>query len=187
MKVAFLDRDGVINYEKKYVHQISDFEFINGSIEALRNIVSLDFSIIIVTNQSGIGRGYYSLEQYESLTKWYLTQLRERGVGILDVLHCPHVPIGGQGISRTLCNCRKPKPGLIERACRQYPINLNKSFMVGDKVSDVLCAKNAGLERSALVRSGHLLDEEDIKVRNVPIFDHLFQFSEALRNGLWLK
>jgi D-glycero-D-manno-heptose 1,7-bisphosphate phosphatase len=144
MKVAFLDRDGVINKDAGYTYKIDDFEFIDGCIDALKTIQEKNYQIIIVTNQSGIGRGYYSEAAYQKLTCWYCKQLLNQGITITDVFHCPHSP-------EDLCACRKPKEGLFLQAAKKYSIDFSNSFMVGDKVSDLQAAHAAGISRLVLI------------------------------------
>ncbi|MGS2717388.1 D-glycero-beta-D-manno-heptose 1,7-bisphosphate 7-phosphatase [Eionea flava] len=146
MKVAFLDRDGVINVDHGYVHCVDRFEFLPGVIKALQLLVANGFSLIVVTNQSGIGRGYYSEADYQKLTHWYVSELAKHKVNILDVFHCPHSP-------EENCDCRKPKSGLFDQACEKYAINMEKSLMVGDKLSDIEAAISAGVAFRYLVGS----------------------------------
>lgn len=144
LKVAFLDRDGVINNDLGYVYQIDDFEFAEGSIEALKLLQDNGFSIIVITNQSGIGRGYYSERDYQVLTEWYVQRLVEKGIVITDVYHCPHVPEDN-------CICRKPKAGLFLQALSRHSVDLSSSLMVGDKLSDIAAANIAGVKQSYLI------------------------------------
>lgn len=155
MKVAFLDRDGVINNEVNYLHKIEDFEYTYRCVDALKKIQSLGYKIIVVTNQAGIAKGYYSEQDYQKLTSWYVKDLAKKGVEILDVIHCPHHPEGivdGLGIS---CICRKPEPGMILSMVDKYNVNLSASVMIGDKVSDIEAADTAGIPVRILVKSGH--------------------------------
>jgi D-glycero-D-manno-heptose 1,7-bisphosphate phosphatase len=138
IKVAFLDRDGVINIDHGFVHTPEKFEFLPSTVEALRLLNFHGFTIIIITNQSGIGRGYYSELDYQWLTQWYVNVLADQGVVIRDVFHCPHAPADN-------CDCRKPKSGLFLQALDKYSVDLNHSFMVGDKVSDITAAKSIGV------------------------------------------
>jgi len=152
IKIIFLDRDGVINKEVDYLFKIQNFKFIDGVFEACINFLQLGYKIIIVSNQSGISRGYYTESDYQKLTKWMLTQFNKNGVDILDTLHCPHS-------IETNCNCRKPKPGMFNYATSLYNIDLNKSWMIGDKETDITAANSAGISNTILVRSGHKIEE----------------------------
>ncbi|MDC3375296.1 D-glycero-beta-D-manno-heptose 1,7-bisphosphate 7-phosphatase [bacterium] len=152
IKTIFLDRDGVINKDINYLHKIKDFQFIDGTFEACKYLCNLDYKIIIITNQSGIGRGFYTESDFKILTNWMVSQFMENNIEILDVFHCPHSP-------NSNCNCRKPKPGLIFKAKEMYKINLEKSWMIGDSERDILAANSAGIFNTALVRTGHPFDE----------------------------
>ena len=143
-KVIFLDRDGVINIDKHYVYKIDDFEFCENIFETCTYFQDLGYQIIIITNQSGIGRKYFTQANFDKLTQWMLNEFKSNKVEILDVFHCPHVPNDN-------CNCRKPKPGMIEKACEKYDIDLDNSWMIGDKESDINLAYNAGIKNSILI------------------------------------
>lgn len=144
MKALFLDRDGVINLDKGYVSKIEDFLWCDDVFKALLGFKKLGFSFFIITNQSGIGRGYYSLAEFESLTKWMLSELEKHEIEIKKVYFCPHSPDEN-------CLCRKPKPGMILEACSEFSIDLNSSIFVGDKQSDIECAKSANVGVSYLL------------------------------------
>ena len=152
IKTIFLDRDGVINKEKNYLHKIEDFEFINGVFEACQYLESLNYKIIITTNQSGISRDYYTESDFQKITKWMLRQFNNNSIDILDVIHCPH-------LSSDFCDCRKPKPGMLLSAMTKYNINMEKSWMIGDKEEDILAANAANITNTILVRSGHKINE----------------------------
>ena len=152
IKTIFLDRDGVINNEVNYLHKICDFEFIEGVFDALLYFQRLGYKTIIITNQSGISRGYYTENDYQILNRWMLGKFNERGVKILDTFHCPHGP-------KSTCECRKPKPGMLKKAQEKHNIDMTKSWMIGDKEVDVRAANAAGIQNTILVRSGHLIDE----------------------------
>lgn len=145
MKVAFLDRDGVINKDTGYLYKVDEFEFIPGCVAALKQLADKGYRLMIVTNQSGIGRGYYTEQDYQALTTWYRGELLVQGVPIQGVYHCPHSP-------ESECDCRKPKAGLFRQALRQHPeINFSQSLMVGDKLSDLTAASRIGIHRLILV------------------------------------
>jgi D-glycero-D-manno-heptose 1,7-bisphosphate phosphatase len=146
MKVAFLDRDGVINKDAGYIYKINDFEFVDGCIDALKIFQEKNYKIIIVTNQSGIGRGYYSEADYQKLTRWYCQQLLSQGITVTNVFHCPHAPA-------SLCDCRKPREGLFLQAAQKYAIDFSSSFMVGDKISDLQAAKKVGVHKLFMLKN----------------------------------
>jgi len=154
IKTIFLDRDGVINKEVEYLFRISDFEFIDGIFDACLYFQKLGYKIIIVTNQSGIARGYYYESDYRKLTEWMLGQFKENGINILDTFFCPHGP-------DSLCECRKPKPGMLIDALYRYNISMKDSWMIGDSERDMKAANAAGISNTVLVRSGHLVDESN--------------------------
>ena len=155
-KTIFLDRDGVINKEINYLYMIDDFEFIDGIFDTCQHFQSLGYKIIIITNQSGIYRGYYTENDYQKVTQWMLTQFTNEDINILDTFHCPHGP-------DSTCNCRKPKPGMFLNAKTKYNIDMKNSWMIGDNEVDVIAANAAGIGNTILVRSGYGIDESNSK------------------------
>ncbi|MBN2430296.1 MAG: D-glycero-beta-D-manno-heptose 1,7-bisphosphate 7-phosphatase [Acidobacteria bacterium] len=153
-KAVFLDRDGVVNEDREYVSRIEDFRFIDGVFEACRELQSMGYTLVIVTNQSGIARGLYSAERYHRLTEWMLAMLAEEGIDIAGVYYCPHHPDGVVAAYRQDCRCRKPRPGMLLQAATELGLDLAHSVLVGDKEADVEAARNAGLALAILVRSG---------------------------------
>ena len=151
-KAIFLDRDGVINKEVKYLSKIKDFEFIEGVFEACLYLERLGYKLIIVTNQSGIYRGYFSEDDYSNITEWMIKKFEEKNIKILDIFHCSHGP-------QSSCKCRKPKPGMILDAKNKHNIIIEKSWMIGDKEADIQAANDAGIINTILVRSGHKINE----------------------------
>lgn len=135
-RAIFLDRDGTINVEKHYLHKIEDFEFLPGVIEGLKLLQDAGFLLIIVTNQSGIGRGYYSEEDFNVLTKWMMQTLEQSGVKITQVYFCPHLPDAMIEKYRKDCDCRKPRLGMYLKAVEDYDIDLSQSYVIGDKIRD---------------------------------------------------
>ncbi len=176
MKIAFLDRDGVINNEVNYLHKISEFKYTYKCIDAFKNILAKGYKIIIVTNQAGIAKGIFKLQDYKKLTEFYLNDLAKRNIPILDVLFCPHHPDGIIDEYSLSCDCRKPKPGMFLKAIKKYDINLEDSFMVGDKISDVEAAERAGIENLFLVNSGHKISAHT----SIPIYNNLYDISNML-------
>lgn len=152
-KAVFLDRDGTINVDYGYVHQIDDFHFIDGVIDALLQLKKKGYMLVLVTNQSGIARGYFSEEQFLQLTEWFDWSLADRGVDFDGIYYCPHHP-EGQGEYREDCDCRKPKAGMFTQAIADLNIDPTQSIMVGDKLEDLLAAENAGVKTKILVRTG---------------------------------
>ena len=155
-KAIFLDRDGVVNKEVNYLFKIEDFEFIDGIFDACLYFQNLGYAIIIVTNQSGIARKYYTENDYQTVTKWMLRQFEDNGIEILNVFHCPHGP-------ESTCECRKPKPGMFLTAKIKHNIDMEKSWMIGDKEVDMIAANSAGINHTILVRSGHSNHESNSK------------------------
>lgn len=152
-KAIFLDRDGTLNIDHGYVHHIDQFEFIEGSIDALLELKQLGYLLVLVTNQSGIARGYFSEKQFLQLTQWIDWSLADRGVDFDGIYYCPHLP-DGIGEYRQICDCRKPQPGMLLQAAAELHIDLSHSFMVGDKIEDMIAGHAAGITHTVLVRTG---------------------------------
>lgn len=141
-KAIFLDRDGTINREKNYLYKAEDFEFLPGVIEALKLLQDAGFLLILITNQSGIARGYYEEADFLSLNGWMLEELEKQGVIIQKVYYCPHLPNAKIEKYRKVCTCRKPQLGLYQQAVQEFEIDLSKSYAIGDKVRDCsICEK----------------------------------------------
>jgi len=147
-KVVFLDRDGTINVDSaNYIKSRSEFEFISGSIEAIRDLTVNGFTAIVITNQSALARGFVSPEELDAMHAVMCREVAAAGGKITDLFFCPHLPDEG-------CECRKPAPGLIVQANQRYNIDLADSIMVGDSAKDIACGRNAGCGRTVLVKSG---------------------------------
>lgn len=142
-RAVFLDRDGTINVEKHYLHKIEDFEFIPGVIEGLKLLQEAGYLLVIVTNQSGIGRGYYTESDFHKLNDWMIAELKSKGVQITKVYYCPHLPDAKIDEYRIECGCRKPKLGMYEEAVKELDIDLSRSVVIGDKIRDcAICEKS---------------------------------------------
>lgn len=139
-RALFLDRDGVVNVDKAYVYKIADFEFIDGIFDLCKSALAHEFKIIIATNQSGIARRYYTLEDFNRLTEYMIGQFKSNGIDITDVFYCPD--LSGPD--------RKPNPGMFLKARDKYCIDMKKSVSVGDKQRDIQAASNAGIIRNYL-------------------------------------
>ncbi len=141
-KAIFLDRDGTINVDKHYIHKVEDLELIPFATEGMR-LLSKNYLLIIATNQSGIGRGLYSLEDYFVVREKLTQILNQEKIKISGEYYCPH-HMEGVGEYKLDCNCRKPKTGMLERASKDFNLELNECWMIGDKLSDIMAGKNAG-------------------------------------------
>ena len=164
---VFIDRDGVINEERNYVHQISEFAFLPGAIEGLKKLQDLGYALVVVTNQAGIAKGFYTEADFERLTNHMLQKLLKDGVKISGVYHCPHHPNGVVTKFTVFCECRKPRPGMLLRAANDLGVLMEKSILVGDKISDIEAGFAAGITTNILVESGHEIEEASKDVATV--------------------
>jgi D-glycero-D-manno-heptose 1,7-bisphosphate phosphatase len=146
-RALFLDRDGVINVNHGYVHTPENFDFIDGIFDVCRQAQRLGYLLIVVTNQAGIGRGYYTEEDFLHLTEWMKQQFRQQGITIDAVYFCPDHPEHGQGQYRRDSDCRKPKPGMILKAIEQFDIDPSSSVLIGDKESDMTAGQSAKISK----------------------------------------
>jgi D-glycero-D-manno-heptose 1,7-bisphosphate phosphatase len=156
-KALFLDRDGVVNIDHGYVGRVEDFDYVPGIIEFILEGQNRGFLPFVITNQSGIARGYYSLEDFMRLSRWMVEDMRSRGVDIdMDrIFFCPHHP-------HEACSCRKPEPGMLLEARKKFSIDMSESLMVGDKESDMEAAESAGVGRLYKIESNVTPRWEDI-------------------------
>ena len=143
-KAAFLDRDGTINVDKDYLYKTEDFEYLPNVIEGLRLLQAQGFLLVVITNQSGIARGYYTEEDFLRLDKWMQDDLRSKGVEIAASYYCPHLPNGAIKQYAIKCDCRKPKIGLFEKAIKELDLNPAQCIAIGDRQRDLCFCKEAG-------------------------------------------
>jgi D-glycero-D-manno-heptose 1,7-bisphosphate phosphatase len=182
-KAAFLDRDGVINEDRAYVHRIADFKLIAGAVDALRKLRDAGFLLVVITNQSGIARGMFPESDYHVLDRYMRERLAEAGVTLDSVQYCPHLPDAELEQYRRDCDCRKPRAGMIRNAAARLNIDTAQSVLIGDRRSDVEAGRAAGVGRCFLVRSGQDLREADSAMAD-GVYDDLAQcVAELLRNG----
>lgn len=156
---VFLDRDGTINVEKEYLYRIEDFEFILGAPEAIKMLKAAGYLVVVVTNQSGVARGYYSLEEVERLHVHIQCELKKHNTCVDAFYVCSHHPTEGIGEYKKDCGCRKPKPGMLRNAADDLGIDFGRSWIVGDKLSDLRAGFKVGV-KSLLVTTGYGLSEK---------------------------
>jgi D-glycero-D-manno-heptose 1,7-bisphosphate phosphatase len=150
-RALFLDRDGVVNVEIGYLHRIEDVTFMPGIVSLCRTAMQLGYRLVVVTNQAGIARGFYSEADFEVLMAWMRGELRIQGVEFDAVYHCPYHPDHGVGEYRREHEDRKPGTGMLRRAMREFGVSLADSVMVGDRCSDIAAANSAGLRQAFLI------------------------------------
>ena len=150
---AFLDRDGVVNLDHGYVHRWEDFEFVPGAVDGLRRLQAAGYLLVIVTNQSGIARGYYDEAALARLHEQLRGHLETQGIPLAAIEYCPHLPPAHAELARYAleCDCRKPAPGMILRAARALDIDLGASLLFGDRPTDIEAGRRAGVGRCVLL------------------------------------
>ena len=179
-KAIFLDRDGTINVEKDYIYKSEDLVFEEGTIEALKTFKNLGYILIVVSNQSGIARGYFTEEDLNIFNNNMNEILKKNGVEITEFYCCPHHP-DGIGEYKKVCECRKPNNKMIEDAIEKYNIDREKSYMIGDKTSDIGAGIKSNL-KTVLVKTGYgLKDMEKIDKNETLVCENLKDFSEVLK------
>lgn len=156
IKAVFFDRDGVLNVDKDYLHTIEDFEWIDGAKESIVFLTKNNYTVFVVTNQSGIARGFYTIDDMQKLHEYMAAEIKQAGGNIEKFYFCPHLPGGKIKEFAIECECRKPKPGLLLQALREYAIDKENSFLIGDKPRDVESAAAAGI-KGYLYENGNLL------------------------------
>jgi len=186
-RAAFLDRDGVINVDHGYVHRREDFRFVPGTLAACAQLHRLGFVLVVVTNQSGIGRSLYDEDDYRRLTEWMRGEFAAAGAPLAGVYHCPHHPQAVLPQYRHACDCRKPAPGMLLAAARELSLDLGRSVLFGDKASDIEAAVAAGVpQRVLLGTDGLAMPPADLAPQATARFASLAEAagSESLRAAL---
>ncbi len=151
---VFLDRDGTINYDSDYLCDEAKLELLPGSADGIKLLNDAEFLTIVCTNQSGIARGYFSEDKLQQIHEKLKILLKEKGAFLDEIFYCPHHSDFGNEKYKKDCDCRKPKPGMIYKSLQKYDIDLQKSYVVGDKIADILFGKNLGL-KTILVLTGY--------------------------------
>lgn len=164
-KGLFMDRDGVINIDYGYVHKTEDFKFIDGIFEFTLEAIKKNYLIFIITNQAGIGRGFYNTNDFNKVTDWMNKKFLDNGVLIQKVYFSPYHPIYGKGSYKKDHISRKPRTGMIEQAKKEFDIDLSKSVLIGDKLTDIEAGNNAGIPTK-------ILFTETYKVNNYSELDY---------------
>ena len=157
---VFIDRDGTINEQMGYINHIDRFVLLQGTAEAIRLLNLHRYLVIIISNQSGVARGYFPMELLEKVHVHMKTLLEKEDAVVDGIYFCPHHPSGIIPDYRIACNCRKPGTGLIEKACKHFNIDLEKSWVIGDRCEDIELAHRSHL-KGILVRTGYGLGEID--------------------------
>jgi D-glycero-D-manno-heptose 1,7-bisphosphate phosphatase len=159
-KAIFLDRDGVLNYDYGYNFKLSKLKIINDTIDNLEFFKSKKFIFIIITNQSGLARKYYNLKEFNEFNKKILKILKLKKITIKKIYYCPHLP-------EDKCFCRKPLPGMIKKASKEFNINLKKSILIGDQKSDIEAGLNSGIVNNFLLRKKDKIKKNYIEIKSL--------------------
>lgn len=160
-KAIFLDRDGTINVDKDYLYRKEDFEYLPGAIEGLRKLSQEGFLLIVITNQSGIARGFYSKEDYLALDSWMKEDLRSKGISVVASYFCPHLPDAKIKRYKKICSCRKPGTELFWRAQKEFGIDMSRSFAIGDRMRDLSICVESGV-KGILLSGGKAPDKDTV-------------------------
>ena len=166
-KALFLDRDGVINEDLRYVHNKDEFIFTKGIFKLCRNAIQKGYLIIIITNQSGIGRMMYSLKDFKRLSFWMVREFSKQKICISDIFYCPHHPVFGIGRYKKQSFLRKPSPGMILDAKQKHHIDLRASLLVGDRKDDIECGKKMGLKKLFFFNQNEKAPSESISISHL--------------------
>lgn len=176
-KAIFLDRDGTINIDKNYLYKIEEFEFEEKAIEGLKKFCELGFILIIITNQSGLARGFYKSSDLKKLHNWMINELKRNGVKIKKIYYCPHLPDANVNKYKKDCKCRKPKTFLFNKAIKRFNIDPNVSYAVGDKIRDLEICYQSNIK-------GFLIsnNENDYKYSNIKVSRNLYEVALSIEN-----
>ncbi len=178
-KVVFLDRDGTINVEVDYLHKKEDFKFEENADKAIKIINDLGYKVIVVTNQSGIARGYYTENDLKTLHVYLDEELNKIGAKVDAYYYCPHHPNAKLDEYKIDCECRKPEIGMFMEAAKDFSIDFSKSIIVGDKISDLEAGVRLGM-KTVLVETGHGTEEKDKIYFKTDICKNLYEFALIL-------
>ncbi len=159
-KAVFLDRDGTVIEERNYLSDPEQVQLIDGAAEAVRALSEAGYLIVLVSNQSGVARGYFTEEDVQAVNRRVCSEIEKRGAGLDAVYYCPHYEKGSVAEYAVACGCRKPKAGMGIRAAAEHDIDLSESYMIGDKPSDVEFGRNCGMRNAFLVSTGHGAGQE---------------------------
>jgi len=162
---VFIDRDGTISEEVGYVNHISRYQVYPWTAPAIRNFNEAGLKAIVVTNQAGVARGYFTEELVKRVHEKLVAEMTRAGACFDAIYYCPHHPSVGEPPYRQACTCRKPKTGMLERAAAEFGIDVSQSFVIGDRYGDIELAQNAGA-RSIFVLSGYGLGEYEYQRQN---------------------
>lgn len=165
---VFLDRDGTLIHDAGYLSRTAQVKFFPDAVKALKLLRQAGFYLFVVSNQSGVARGYFPESSVKKVHRHIQSRLKSMGTGVDRFFYCPHFPLGKVKSLSKVCACRKPKPGMVREASKRYPVDLRRSYVVGDKMDDILLVRNAWLAGGVLVRTGKGRQSEKIlKVRKV--------------------
>jgi D-glycero-D-manno-heptose 1,7-bisphosphate phosphatase len=181
-KAIFMDRDGTLVQEVGYLKLLEDLRFTHKATEALRIFRELGYLNLVITNQSAVARGILSPAELKKIHLKLKSLAREDGAVIDGIFFCPHLAEGRVSPYNVDCDCRKPRPGMVIQAQKKYRLNLENSYLVGDKASDLQLAWNAGVQ-PVLVLTGYGAQTKNESTQNVPAFQNLFEFACALKSG----
>ena len=159
-KAVFLDRDGTVIEERNYLSGPEQVRLIDGAAEAVRALSEAGYLIVLVSNQSGVARGYFTEEDVQAVNRRVCSEIEKRGAGLDAVYYCPHYEKGSVAEYAVACGCRKPKAGMGIRAAAEHDIDLSESYMIGDKPSDIEFGRNCGMRNAFLVSTGHGAGQE---------------------------